>query len=70
MVGLMKVLNENGCIPENTTCPFSDECTFKHMACNGDGCPVSNDGTVDYEFSCGAARLFELLDSRKKSMNE
>jgi hypothetical protein len=67
MVGLMNVL-VGGFIPENTTCPYSDECTFKYTACNGEGCPVSNGDTVDYKLSCGAARLFvllELLNSRE-----
>jgi hypothetical protein len=69
MVGLMNVLVD-GFFPKDITCPFSDECPFKSMACNGNGCPISDGNTVDYKFSCGAARLFDLLDSREESTDK
>lgn len=55
----MKLVNGN--IPAGETCSFSDECYFKEIACNGEGCPVAENCTVDYDFSCGAARFFNLF---------
>jgi len=51
----------NGKIPAGVSCPYSYECEFKYVACNGEGCPVTEGNTVDHDFSCGAARLFALI---------
>ena len=54
-----------GLIPENTVCPFTDKCGyFKDVACNGNGCPAST-GDNKVDFSCGAARLFDMLEKRE-----
>lgn len=55
----------NGRIPPNTTCIYSDKCKEKTVVCNGNGCPVSDSKTVEYEFSCAVARLFKVLFKEK-----
>lgn len=58
----MKEEQYSGLIQPGETCKFSDECYFKEMACNGEGCPVSDGMTVKHTFSCGAYRLFKLTE--------
>jgi len=60
----MSVL-KNGLIPVGVMCPFVDNCPYKHNACNGAGCPFSRGNTHDLKFSCGAARLFTLLEEKE-----
>jgi hypothetical protein len=59
----MNVL-KNGLIPAGVMCPFVDGCEFKYIACNGNGCPFSRGNTSDLKFSCGVARLFEIITER------
>lgn len=49
-----------GSIPAGESCFASSACEVKHMACNGNGCPVSDGKTIDRCFSCATVRLFEL----------
>jgi len=61
----------NGRIPANTSCPYSDECgSVKNTACNGKGCPVSEGQTIESDFSCGAARLLDMVNKKGKRMVE
>lgn len=51
----------DGDVPAGESCFASDECTFKHYACNGHGCPVADGRTRDEPFSCGQARAFAFI---------
>jgi len=55
----MGKLNERGCINPNTECPFKDECP-----CVG----TCHHRGLDHncEFSCGLARLIEIILDNKK----
>jgi len=53
----------NGRILSGTTCPYSKDCgSIKVTACNGQGCPVSEGKTTKVNFSCGAARGFDMIN--------
>ena len=56
----MPKLNEDGCIPAHTKCPWWDECGLKEM-CHHQG--VKH----DVPFSCGLARGWEMLERCKKN---
>ena len=48
---------QNGKIPEQSECPFYEQCTWSTP-----NCPVS-DNLKDNAFSCGIARAFSLITS-------
>ena len=52
----------DGCIPANTVCPFWNECEIRM-----DRCPRP-DKVKPHEFSCGAARGFDII--KKDNGNE
>lgn len=52
----------DGRVPAGSSCPFSARCGLKEVACNGDGCPVSDGKTTGVAFSCAVARAFEMFD--------
>ena len=54
----------NGLIKKGDDCPYGDECHLKYNACNGCGCPFVWDIKHNQDFSCGAARFFEIMDDR------
>lgn len=54
----------NGCIPAGELCFARDECTFKEMACNGEGCQVCKT-PIKIKMSCGMARAFELIEKAR-----
>jgi hypothetical protein len=66
----MSVLKNGLLIPAGVMCPFVDGCEFKYVACNGDGCPFAKGYTSDLNFSCGAARFFDLLEEREDVSDE
>lgn len=56
----------NGRIPAGQSCFFSDYCKEKETVCNGQGCPVADSKTINNEFSCGLARMAELIHKKEK----
>ena len=53
---------DGGIIPAGFSCPYTNECgDFKDVACNFEGCPVSNGKAVGNNFSCAAARAFDIF---------
>lgn len=46
----------NGLIPAGTVCPFLDKCKFKVHTC-----PGADNGVKPRDFSCAAARLFDMI---------
>lgn len=62
----MTQLNK-GKIPKGVTCPYSDDCgSCKVTACNGNGCPVAYGKTIEHDFSCAAARGFDMIFNMEK----
>jgi len=55
----------NGKILKGDKCPYVHGCNFKIAACNGDGCPFLYKDEHFCDFSCGASRLFALLEKRE-----
>ena len=62
----MVTLNENGCIPKNTECPFKKDCQGDEdtiLLCKHAG------KNHNVEYSCALARLFEItLDKDEEDM--
>lgn len=56
-----KYLNKRGLIPENTICPFHKICTYKIKDC---------DRPREISFSCGSARLLDMIVSEKYNKNK
>jgi hypothetical protein len=54
---------KSGMIPAGTECPFQEKCgSFKHVACNGEGCQVCDGKTKTIDMSCGLARGFDIAE--------
>ena len=54
---IMSKLNENGCIPANTQCPFAKDCQGspdRKIFCTHNG------KNHKVEYSCALARLFDI----------
>lgn len=55
----------HGIIRKGTTCPYSDDCgENKTIVCNGQGCPAGNGKIVRNNFSCGLARLIDMVKGK------
>jgi len=52
----------HGKILKGDKCPYVDECVFKIAACNGEGCPFLYKDKHTVDFSCGAVRLFAIIN--------
>jgi hypothetical protein len=57
----------HGMIIKGDMCPYVDECGLSDVACNGKGCPFGRGETSKFDFSCGAARFFELCEKLKEN---
>jgi hypothetical protein len=54
-----------GLIPAGASCPFLDNCKFKVHTC-----PGSMNGVKGRDFSCAAARMFDMLAERESKEGE
>ena len=50
-----------GRILAGESCFFSNYCKEKKTICNGQGCPVADGKTTKEDFSCGLARMVEVI---------
>lgn len=51
----------NGNVPAGESCFWSERCDMKHEVNAGTGCPVADGRTHNVPFSCGEARLAEMM---------